>query len=160
MVLLIRGATVCPICNRVIEANEPAVCFPAFVSNQLDPLFMFHDAAVHKACLEQHPLKSRVQKVVQALLAHCGPGKRTCVVCGTEITNPDDYVGTGYLTDDPTHPLYPFNYLEFHCSCAPNWPAARDFCKIMRHLINSGQWKAPGTEEFLLAMFEPKENNL
>jgi len=156
MVLLIRGATVCRICNRVIEANEPAVGFPPMVANQLDPLFMFNDAAFHKSCFDRHPLRDTVERVYWAYRSL----KHRCVVCGTQITNPDDYVGTGYLTDDPTHPLYPFNYLRFHRSCAPNWPAARDFCKIMRHLINSGQWKSPGMEEFLLAEFESKENNL
>lgn len=159
MVLLIRGHTVCRLCGRVIEKNDPVVGFPPLVSNELDPLYLFNDAAFHQECFYQHPLSSKVQWLCLQYETRCGPGKRKCAVCGEEVTNPDEYEGLGYFTDDPEHPLYRFNFLHMHRACIRNWEDAAYLCQLLRSLIDSGQMKGRGID-YLLEVLESETKTL
>jgi hypothetical protein len=61
MALIILGKTPCPLCEQPIKETDELVSFPAFISNQLDPLFPFSDAAFHAACFHQHPLSAEAE---------------------------------------------------------------------------------------------------
>lgn len=149
MALLVRGRTHCPLCGRIIAAGDPVVSFPPLISNQLDPLFMFNDASFHRWCFDQHPLKAKIENVYQGYLSLCGPGKYKCIVCGEKIMNPDDYVCLGYFTNDPTHPLHRFNYMQFHRFCIAKWSDVADFRKILGRVIRSGEWKGLAVDRLL-----------
>lgn len=141
MAIVIEGKTPCLLCWRVIEAGQEIVGFPAFVTNELDPLLLFNDAAFHEECFIKHPLAEKVLKRVEELRRRTGPGNRFCVVCGKEITNPDDYFTMGYLVDDPHHPLYHYNYTQAHHSHLPKWAELPYVYELIEDLKQSGTWR-------------------
>ena len=52
MALITRGKTICPICGKVIQADEMVVAFPAFMKKS-HPLSKYSDAAFHKECFDK-----------------------------------------------------------------------------------------------------------
>jgi hypothetical protein len=139
MALLIRGKTRSKLCNRVIEEGQEALAFAPFVPNEVDPIHVFHDAAVHLDCFSRHPLadaaERRQQEVLQAL------DERICEVCGQEITDPSDYIGIGYLTDDPKDPLYRFSLRHVHRSHAASWVHRQELYSGLAEQVRAGRLK-------------------
>jgi hypothetical protein len=141
MSLLLRGKTTCPICGRVIQERDVAISFPAFVWNGADPLALFSDASFHLACVDAHPLHEQVVAAVAELEAKTGPGKRRCVVCSNEISNPDDYLFIPKLTSNPSDPLWRYNFVHLHRSHARAWKGLPDLVSGLKELLASGTWK-------------------
>lgn len=141
MALVILGRTECVICGLVMAEGDEIVSFPAFVSNRRDPLFRFTDAAFHRSCLAQDPLGRRAMDRLQELSEHLGPGKRLCLVCGRAIVDPDDYVTFGHLTDEPSNPLFRWNYAQLHRSCIADWPQLHDVIEMLEAYERSGAWE-------------------
>jgi hypothetical protein len=139
MSILIRGLTRCPLCGATVTADEEAVLLPAFVWNELDPLTVFNDAAMHKACFEADPRREMVERIVAELESRTGPGKRRCVVCQREITNPDDYILLPRLVDSDTHALHPYNYTHLHKSHVSSWHDYDKVVFLLRDLADG--WK-------------------
>lgn len=123
--------------------------FPPFVSNQADPLFVFHDAAVHADCFRKHPLAEAAQARYEELRERTNPKNRPCFICGAQITNPDDYLAFGHLVDDPKHPLHAFNYAQFHRSCLGNWSGLADVLRDLEALDRSGTWKGDALKRLI-----------
>lgn len=146
MALLIRGETTCPICGKVIEEGQPIRAFSAFVADATDELSFFSDAAFHEACFMRHPLSRKADHRWTELVRRTGPGNRFCGVCGREITDPDDYFATGYLTGDENSPLYPYNYTQFHRSHLRQWPQLRVLLHHLDQLQQSRSGWGPGLE--------------
>jgi hypothetical protein len=111
--LILEGKTTCPICGKVLKTGEEIMGFPAFVSNQADPLLLFNDAGFHKDCVLAHALWPTLNWRMREYDEKTGPGHRKGLVCGEEITHPDEYFGLGHLTDNPAHALFQFNYAHF-----------------------------------------------
>lgn len=124
MAILIRGKTICRLCGRIIGEADPVVMFPAFVSNELDPLRVLDDGAFHSDCFARQPLAVEAIRRYQEYQAQ--PAPPVCAVCGESITSASEYVDVGHLTSDSDDPLYKFNYLRFHRAHLPTWPK-RDF---------------------------------
>ena len=54
MAMIIRGKSLCPLCNEPMQEGQELKAFPAFLPN--DHRFgRFSDAAFHKACFEKDP---------------------------------------------------------------------------------------------------------
>ncbi len=140
MSILIYGTTRCPLCEKQIESGEEAISFPAFVWNEIDPLGVFNDASVHVRCLDAHPMRQLVEKAMGELRAKVGPGKRHCVVCGSEIMEPSDYLMLPRLVDDDKDPLFTYNYAHFHRSHIRWW---KDYDKVIALIVslNESRWK-------------------
>jgi predicted nucleic acid-binding Zn ribbon protein len=143
MALLVRGVSTCPICGRVIEADDAVVSFPAFVANSKDPLHRFSDASFHERCIEQDPDGRRAQAVAHEVIDRLGPGHRACAVCSEEISDPDDYFTFGYLTSDSDRPAFAFNYVQLHRSHIGSWPELRAAIAALDDLRRSGEWEGP-----------------
>lgn len=138
------GSIKCAFCGLEITDQNEATHFPQFVWNQADPLFIFGDASVHDTCLINHPLASRVQQRLEEFRKRTSPENRLCSICGKQITDPDDYLGLGYLTENEAHPLYRFNYSHFHRSCIRNWEPATTLISGLELYDRSGAWKGGG----------------
>jgi len=151
MAIFIPG-TICPLCGRPIQKDDDPVLFPAFVANCLDPLVLFHDAVVHRVCLDSHSLGREATRRSQEVIARCGPGERKCVVCGKEITDPDDFFGTGYLAPEYS-PIGDFNYLHLHRSHFIDWSRASEFRDKMSAFLASTEWEGPSIVFDPLPMF-------
>lgn len=152
MAIIIRGETICPLCQMTIQEGENVVAFPAFVWNQCDPIFIFNDAACHAACFHRHLLAGYAQERYEALQKSVGPGLRECSICHHQITNPNDYLLVGHLTDDPEHFLHQFNYAQFHRLCFSKWNGREMLVRKIKHLDQSGEWCGDGLKALLVEL--------
>jgi len=59
MALIFDGKTVCKLCGEVLAKKDELTAFPAFLYPD-HPLWMYSDAAFHKACYELSPQKEEV----------------------------------------------------------------------------------------------------
>jgi hypothetical protein len=131
----------CAISGRPIASAGEAVVFSAFVANEADSLYRFSDAVVHGDAFRAHPLAGLVQARFEEARRRAAPASRLCLICGELIKRPDDYVGLGYLVDDPEHPLHRFNYAHFHRSHLAGWPKLSGLIAELVRLDASGAWK-------------------
>jgi hypothetical protein len=75
------------------------------------------------------------------LQAVTGPGKRRCVVCQGEVTDPDDYILQPRLVDEDAHPPHAYNYTHLHESHVSSWKDFNKVVSLLRDLDSSG-WRA------------------
>ena len=144
MALITLGKSPCPLCNQPITETDELIGFPAFISNQLDPLFLFSDAAFHAGCFHRHPLSEEAEASYTETVNRAGPGHRCCVVCKREITDPDDYLTLGHLTADRKHPLHRYNHTQLHRSCVSSWSDLPHVHTLLDDFQSSGRWKGAG----------------
>jgi len=142
MALFIPGM-ICPVCGHPMMASHDVVMFAAFVANRADPLLVFSDAAMHKACFDQHPLSMEARRWHDETLQHIGPSKRICAACGTMIMDPDDYFGTGLLSHNASSPLFEYNFVHLHRSHAERWSGLSRLEEQMAAAQDSGVWQGP-----------------
>lgn len=135
---LITPGTKCAICGELI-AGRSAVSFPHFSRNRKDPLFLFTDATVHRDCFEASPLRDQVRHRVDERKRRMKD--RSCAVCGHPIK--DDWYTTGHLTDDPSDPLFEFNYVHLHLAHLSDWPKLERFRALVLSLEDSGRYEGP-----------------
>lgn len=80
MTIVILGKSRCTLCENSLEEKQDIVSFPAFVSNQRDPVWFFNDAAFHRECFVRHPLAQKAQTRLEELQMHLGPGHRSVLL--------------------------------------------------------------------------------
>lgn len=160
MAILLRGKARCPICGKVIGEHEGAILFPHFVLNEFDPLHPLSDSACHSACVEREPVGKLMLAAFEQYLANTGPGRRRCIVCNEEVTDPDDYFLIGYLGDPAKDPLGTFNYTHLHKSHISLWEAAAEFLAISKATLAERKWQGPTLQELVQeiedTMHEPR----
>lgn len=149
MAIILRGKTNCPLCGKLLEEGQEIVSFSPFISNDLDALWPFSDAAFHSTCFHNHPLSSEAIARDEEARKKTGPGNRACVVCNVQIKDPDDYFALGYLVSDLRKPLYPYNYTQAHISCLPQWPELLHVYDLIKDLKQSGKWKGKGLDDLI-----------
>jgi len=63
MVMIILGKSKCPLCNQILEKNDPVTAFPAFLP--YDHKFgRFSDAAFHTTCFDKDPDSNDVDNML------------------------------------------------------------------------------------------------
>ena len=144
MALIFLEKSSCPICGSVLKTGQEITGFPPFVSNQADPLMLFHDAGFHKDCVLAHALWPTLDRRITEYHKNTGPGNRACFVCREQIIREDEYFGLGHLTDNPTSPLYRFNYAYFHRLHLVGWKELPALIRQLDELDKSGTWKGDG----------------
>lgn len=148
MAIFIPGMR-CALSGREIRSADEAIVFPAFVSNELDPLHVFSDSVMHVDAFRAHPLAAQAQARYEEARQRTAPGKRACLICQQLITDPDNYVGLGFLIDEPAHPLSRFNYAHFHRSCLSSWSQLPELIQHLDQLDRSGLWKGEGLQRMI-----------
>ena len=154
MALLLRGRTLCPICGKVIGAEEEATLFPHFILNEKDPLYVLSDSACHSACVSRDTLGSLMAVAFEDYLGNTGPGKRICRVCTKEVSDPDDYLLMGYLADPSTDQLGIFNYTHLHKSHIAKWSQAEQFLTLAKATLDSNRWHGDRLAEMIRVIEE------
>lgn len=152
MALILPGKTLCPICGKPIEADDRAVAFSAFVPNEVDPLYYFHDAAFHEHCFNSHPLAAKALARQAEIREHTQIEKRICNVCDIRLTWQDEFIFLGFITDDIQNPLFRFNYIHLHQSCLPNWTERNFVMSQLKQLREAGIFNGRWVELFLNAL--------
>ena len=148
MAIVVFG-TPCPLCGGSIEEGQEVVMFPPFIENEIDPLWLFNDAVFHENCFCCHSLAAQAEARYAEMKQKLQSGPKICAVCGDVISNPDDYFVIGYLTADRTHPLYQYNYTQFHRSHLPRWLPLPLVYEQLRELQRLGVWKGRALEWWL-----------
>ena len=115
----------------------------------MDPLFEFRDAYVHDECLRFDPLAPQVRRRLEEFLYRISAENRRCLICGEVITDPDDYLCLVHLTADAKHPLFRFNYAQFHRSCLPRWSELALLVRELDEFDRSGEWKGGGLKQLI-----------
>ena len=139
----------CSISGRILQSADEVVAFPAFIPNEADPLHIFNDTVVHVDVFRAHPLAAKAQARYEETRQRTAPGNRLCLICGKRITEPDSYLGLGYLVDSATHPLCQFNYAHFHRACLAAWTKRPQLIIELDNLNRSGSWKGGSLERLL-----------
>jgi hypothetical protein len=150
MAILIRGKTICRLCGCVIGAQDDVAMFPAFISNELDPLRLFDDGAFHASCFAEHVLAANMNTRFREFERQPRPPR--CAVCGEQILVPAEYVDVGHLTSDPKDALFEFNYLRFHRSHLRAWPKRIRLRQERAAHIAQGKLKSAGYDLLLEAL--------
>jgi hypothetical protein len=141
MAIVIRGSSLCPLCGNPMLASEDLILFPPFVSNEADPLWKFNDSGFHRICFERDPLSGKAESRWQEARERGKAENRRCLVCGRVILDPEEYFPLGHLADEPKHPLFRFNFAQFHQSCLPRWIDLAQVCWLAERQLESGAWK-------------------
>lgn len=128
----------CKICGKLL-GDAPKVGFIHFVGNRKDPLYMFTDSGFHRDCFLAHPLREAVEKRLEERIRRRAVHR--CVVCNEEINGP--WYSPDFLTDDPTSPLYEFNYIYLHRSHILLWPRLAEFQRLIEDFVDSGKYEGP-----------------
>jgi hypothetical protein len=131
---------VCELCGLVVADEQDAVVFPAFSANKRDPLHRFSDGVFHQACLSDHPDGARAIRRSEEIRSRLGPGQRACIVCGSQVRDPDDYLTFGFLCDDDAFAASRFNYAQIHRSHAHEWADLGIAIAALEELRGSGTW--------------------
>jgi len=140
---------ICAFCGKEIKDQSSATHLPQFVWNQMDPLFRFGDALVHDDCLRSDPLAPQVKQRLEEFRNRTADANRRCLICGELITDPEDYLGLGYLTADATDPLFRFNYAHFHRSHLTGWSDLPLLIRELDRFDRSGNWKGGGLKQLI-----------
>lgn len=145
MAILVRGMK-CQLCGRPLLDSDPVAMFSPFVVNEADPLFLFSDGAFHRDCFMKHPLAAKAEARHHEVVESRKPANRRCLICGDLITDPDDYLAFGHLTDDVTNPLHRLNYKHIHRSHMDRWLELPSVCDLAEKALASGEWKGKGMQ--------------
>jgi len=136
MPLFIPGKTKCKTCEKPIEHDDRHYGFSPFVSNNLDPLFIFNDAMVHEECGNNSPL---VQKALERY-RFVRSFSNNCCITGEPIPMPDDLIVLGFLTEDSSHPLFPYNCAKYHIKNFKTWGKNKWLIEQLEEYDASGLW--------------------
>jgi len=117
--------------------------------NEIDPLYPLSDTAGHLTCLSNDPLGRSMLAASEKFLASTGPGKRTCVVCGEEVRDPENYFLIGYLADPACDPFSKFNCTHLHKSHILKWKQADEFLSLARAALIEGKWRGSALTEII-----------
>jgi len=158
MAILISGMT-CPLCGQPMTDGFDLSGYPAFISNKRDPLYQFSDAILHRRCLEAHPLASALAQRYEAWRSANRPQARICRITGQPITNPDDYVGVGFLVESPTHELYSFNWAHFSRHALKGWIHRDELRAAVERLALSVAWEGEDLKWLLADLAPPPTLN-
>ncbi len=148
MSILIQGMP-CPLCSLPIQKGQEVIGFPSFIPNRLDPLWVFNDGIFHSECLLKHSLADRVITRYEEFQKNSEPTHRQCEICKLEITNPDEYLGLGHLTDEESQEIHRYNYTNFHYSCLKHWNNKTHLYKLFEQLKHSKTWDDKDIQYFL-----------
>lgn len=111
----------CSACGLPMKDNNEVIGFPAFIANQRDPLYQFNDGVFHVHCLKSHALAETLFQRYEAWTAANLPKSRICRASGQLISDPEDYIGLGFLVESPVHELFPYNFAHFSQRALREW---------------------------------------
>jgi hypothetical protein len=132
-----------------MDEAEDLVGFQPFVGNLADPLAVFSDAAMHRRCYEEHPLRSAVDRRLDEMGRLTTPWPPCCRICGERIGSPEEFRGLGHLTDDPSDAAFFWNYAHFHASCMAGWSELSRLRSMLEEIDRSGRWAGPAIRDLL-----------
>lgn len=137
--MIVTRDTRCSICGLGFgQVSTEAVIFPDMPMNEMDPLHVFNDAAVHSSCLAAHPLTTKAR----SLLVHAAR-RGPCAACGLAVTDAKPFFETWVLSSDDSDPLAAFNFLVVHEEHFSEWMEAARFESAVGANMGVDRWRGP-----------------
>lgn len=149
MAIVFLNQSQCSICHTIMYEHEKIIQFPAFTSNQKDPLYPFSDDSVHYSCLEKHPLYQKALAFRETILSKTRPENRICDIGGNKINQPENYLFIGLLTSDELSPLYAFNFMNIDIQNIPTWSKKEGFLSLLEQFSAEDQWQSNSSFDYL-----------
>ena len=140
MAIFISG-TKCKTCGKTIDNVTDAVLFPAFIINEVDPLIVFNDSAMHRVCFSKHPDNSRVTELLRQLECKINSQNRVCDLCHNRIMDPDDYLLHACLSSRRDE-LSEYNCKQYHKSCFVGSILQKRIKALINKLKDDGLWSS------------------
>lgn len=124
MIVIENQKLSCKICQREVR-KEDAIFIDNIAANENDPLAVFNDAILDKACFDSHPLRPLLLKRYEEL-DRLKDKNKTDYITGEALSientgHADNVVNVFYLTDDQNAPLYQFNGIALNKSNLSKW---------------------------------------
>lgn len=140
MAIVMMGASVCPLCNKIIEEHESIVMFPPFVQNVKDSFYVFNDAGVHFSCVERHILGKQALIYRDNFLFKTRPENRICDIGGNKIESPSDYLFFDLLTSNVSESLNKFNFITIDKRNISKWKEKDEFLNLATKFLEDDKW--------------------
>lgn len=140
MAVFIAGVTTCPLCGLTVQRNQDAVNFPPLFLNQHHDVFEVTDSVVHRSCLAERPY-ARLALDKLASYDERRTRLKLCKICGRVIADPDDYFGTGPLSDDPREDIARLDWFEAHIGCLRTWKGRPQLLQELLLAASSADWE-------------------
>jgi hypothetical protein len=140
MAIYIAGISSCPLCGQLVNPNESAINFPPFFLNQHHQVFEITDSVVHRSCLAKRPYANTALAKLAKYEARRGK-PHMCTICNQDISDSDDFFGTGPLADDPTEAVAHLDWFEAHVSCLRTWSGRAHLIDELLEASNSPDWE-------------------
>jgi hypothetical protein len=153
MAVFIAGATTCPICNLVVQSGDDVLNFPPLFLNHRHEVFEVTDAVVHRACLMQRPYSAQALEKLETYERRRDERKH-CKICRKPIDSPDDYFGTGPLSDDPDEPIARFDWFEAHVHCLREWEGTAGLTAALSAASASPDWEGDALQGLVTRLKE------
>jgi hypothetical protein len=144
MAVITLGATICPICQKVLYSLKDVCGFPAFIPNVKDKLYIFNDEACHVACLKNHVWGKQAMQLASDYQARSN--NKICMAGGAVITKPDDYIFFPLLTSNDKEELYHFNFTTLNKNNISIWNDRQRFIDVATKFLHAGKWQDAGNE--------------
>ncbi|HVU55803.1 MAG TPA: hypothetical protein VHD83_12155 [Puia sp.] len=158
MSILLLGKSTCRICGLTINEGDQYYCFPAFVINISDELFLFSDNNFHLDCLNRHKSTESAKKYADLFIEKIKPQNRICLITGKKIINQEDHIYIGYLTSNDKDYLHQFNFTHVCKSSLYSWESRKQLVEELIKLKNSGKWKESNGQNYLENLIKVMDN--
>lgn len=156
MAIIIQEKSLCSLCNKVLEEGQNIELFPNLTTNMKDAFYVFSDTGVHKACLDQHPLREKVNAFIEKMSEKFN--SKICDIGKTEIEHYDDFYGIGLLTSKENEPLFAYNCLVFDRKNLKFWTEREHFIKLAKEFLDQEKWEGFMGQCVLKTMIDELEN--
>lgn len=133
MTLVFEGQSTCPVCGEILDENKAFGLFAPMTNNIKDPLFIFSDAGVHVACIDQSGWREKLDTLMEMYRKSC---EQTI-----GAAKPEDLLLLGVLTSDTEEPLFKFNYLVLNLKEVNNWKDYEEFIFLLQQFVAAGKYK-------------------
>lgn len=154
MAIAFVNTTLCGLCKKRMNDNEPTFSFPAFVQNAKEPFYMFNDAVVHVECLKRHPLGVKAIEFANQYIHQTRPENRRCIVGGNMIQKYDDYIFIDLLTSNSQEEIFKFNFTTLDKNNLFAWNEREYFINLVTKYKDEGKWADLGVFKYLDMLIE------
>lgn len=141
MAIIFLGQSQCVLCGLVVDSNRRFLGLPPLISNELDPLFVFSDSAVHEDCLDNNPLKNNLLWCLEKYHKTASIKGAICEVDGKAISDPRHVIFFGLLTSIKEEPLFKFNFRVVSKLNLKEWSWRDSFLRVAKEFLDSGKWQ-------------------
>lgn len=150
MAIIILGSSTCAICKRILNEADAIRSFPHFMPNLNDELSFISDSAVHTSCFVNHPLKSKVESLVDRYDTSLKELKKYSF----EEYDTGNIINFPAFTSDASEPLHQFNFAIVNLNDSSQTNFISSFILEANSFLKLGKWKQQTGKNILEYLIE------